>query len=320
MAEAGNEQSTNATTCASCGSRNVRRIGAIPPNNNFAGRQLDYELPGGSLWRCNSCHLMFRSPRLSKEKLDRLYRLGSVDSWGTPEEQRPDWLLIREWLAIYQKTGRLLDIGCFDGRLLEFLGNNYDRLGIEINDQAAQRARAKGISIVGHDFAALSSLDNLVDVAIAVDVIEHTEDPLAFLQAAINCVRPGGHVAIASGDTDAPSWRLLASRYWYCHVAEHISFINTRWAKEAARRLGLEVQYLRRFSHADGQQSLIRRYREASLNLLLFLAPSVFRWLRHMGMGGIDVIKFPGMALAPPYWFSARDHLLVVFRKPNNRG
>lgn len=293
----------------------MRHIGAIPPSSTFAGRMLEQELAGGALWRCCGCQLHFRYPRPSGDELNKLYQLGAADSWPTPVEQRTDWRLIRECLNARQGVRRVMDVGCFDGRLLEFLGRDYVWLGVEIHEEAARRARVRGVDVVSSDFDKLSELNADVDVALAVDVIEHSFDPKKFLATLASCVRPGGYVVVTTGNTDAPSWRLMGARYWYCHIAEHLSFINPSWAVNVAPQLGLEIEYLRLFSHAEGRAGLKQRVYETSANLVLRFAPKLFAMLRRFGAGGIDLDRYPSLALAPPYWMSAKDHMLVVFRK-----
>lgn len=301
--------------CPSCGADGVRHIGAIPPSNTFAGRTLEQELPGGYLWQCPNCHLLFRHPTPSEAEINLLYQSGHAESWPTPVEQRTDWRLIREWLKTKTDVKRVLDVGCFDGRLLEYLGHDYAWLGVEIHEEAARRARSRGVDVVSSDFAKLSELNIKVDVALAVDVIEHSFDPKIFLASLAACVRPGGYVLVTTGNTEAPSWRLMGGRYWYCHIAEHLSFINPSWAENVASQLGLEVEYLRFFSHAEGRASIKQRAYEITANLILRFAPKLFALLRRFGVGGIDLDRYPGLALAPTYWMSAKDHMLLVFRK-----
>lgn len=302
-------------TCPSCCLTNTTLLGIIAPSNIFAGRVLEKERAGGTLWQCVDCHLLFRNPRPSAEEINKLYQSGYVDNWSTPVEQRTDWRLIQEWLKAQKEVKSLIDVGCFDGRMLEFLGRDYEWLGVEIHPEAAQLARLKGVDVVGNNFASLPALNLKVDVALAVDVFEHSLDPKLFLASMAACVRPGGYIVVTTGNTEALSWRLMGSRYWYCHIAEHMSFINLSWAETIAPQLGLEIKYLRLFSHAEGKNSFKQGVYEASANLLLRFAPKLFKLFRRFGAGGIDLHRYPGLALAPPYWMTAKDHMLVVFKK-----
>lgn len=302
--------------CPGCGGDDLLCLGPIPGSNSFAGRQLDHVLPGGKLWRCNGCHLVFRYPRLSKEALDDLYRQGHAESWSEQAQNRADWILAKKIIADHPDIKRVLDVGCFDGRLLDSLGPSYEKLGVEIHAEAARRAEMRNVKVIGRDFNELCVRQDSVDAVLAMDVIEHTEDPFGFLAKLAEVVKPGGLILVGTGNSDAQSWRFMGSAYWYCHIAEHISFINPRWADHAARNLGLEIVVLQPFSHGGSQ--LGRRVREAALNILYRLSPDLFARLRGWGAGRIDVTRFEELRKVPPYWLGATDHVLFVFRKSGN--
>lgn len=309
------ESSHRGVRCVSCSSRRVRLIGRIPPSNNFAGRILDRMLPGGFLWICEDCHLGFRYPRPEKSTIDALYRDGSHNSWPDVADTRVDWQLIATSLTSNSAITSVLDVGCFDGRLLEFLGPRYRWMGIEINEEAVRRAEERGVRVLGNDFETIGTINISADAVIAVDVIEHSEDPRRFLEQLARSVRPGGIVIVTSGNTDARTWRLMGSRYWYCHIAEHVSFINPRWAEGVSRSCGLTVIQTERFSHATGRRAFGRLARELALNLAYRVLPQLLALARKRGFGGIDVQRHPELANSPPYWMTAKDHFMVVFRK-----
>lgn len=274
---------------------------------------LDRELSGHSLWLCADCFLQFRYPRPDIAELNALYRLGNSENWASPASQRTDWKLIREWLVKTDRVTRVLDIGCFDGRLLEYLGSEYEWFGVEINQEAGEVASTRGVRIVGNDFCKLSPLVPPMDVVLAVDVIEHSYDPKLFLRSLASLVRPGGYVIVSTGNAEAFTWKLMGSRYWYCHIAEHMSFLSPKWLRKIAPELKLGIERIDYFSHGGGAP--MRRVYEASGNLLLRFAPWVFSLFRKLGMGGMDVRRYPNLSTVPPYWLTAKDHMLAVLKR-----
>ncbi len=305
---------SNSVVCPSCASHRVCQVGPIPPSNLFAGRVLDNLLPGGFLWKCSNCFLGFRYPRLPKSEVDELYRLGNNESWPEPEGGRTDWMLVSKMISSLSGIKRVLDVGCFDGRLLEYLGQGYEWLGIEIHKEAAERAHQRGVKIIAEDYSKLSSNQIQVDAVLAIDVIEHSYDPREFLACLASAVRVDGIIIISTGNTDAPTWRLMGSRYWYCHIAEHMSFINPAWARNVAQHLGLEIVAIERFSHMEDDK-FSHKLHETFANLVYRVSLRLFSWLRRLGGGGIDVKANPELLHVPPYWLSARDHVLVAFKK-----
>jgi 2-polyprenyl-3-methyl-5-hydroxy-6-metoxy-1,4-benzoquinol methylase len=300
--------------CPSCLSHQTLLVGEIPSANLFAGRVLTAPLSGGFLYECKTCFLLFRFPRLAGSDSNFLYRQADKATWSARSEERRDWTLAATWLTSAAEGGMILDVGCFDGGFLDSLGSRYERHGVEINEQASQEAQRKGVDIIGTDFSDLEKLFGSYDGVTALDVIEHVPDPFRFLALLAQVTRPGGTVIISTGNTDAPSWRLMGSRYLYCTIAEHISFINARWCHQAALRLGLQVCRIEKFSH--GKATFPRRVSELVKNLFYLFFPQAAAWLRKKRLvGHVEASIDPSLQNHPPVWGSAKDHFMILFHK-----
>lgn len=289
-------------------------LGKIPSTNQFAGRTLPYLLDGGHLWRCSACYLSFRWPVLDKAKLDALYAEGSEHNWNRPHAKRRDWQIARLWLhELLPEASSILDVGCFDGGFLDLLGDTYERYGIEIHPVARQRAEGKGISIIGEDFDSLPHAHKSMDCVTAFDVIEHAHEPAWFLTRCRDMVKPGGLILVSTGNADSPSFRFMGAGYWYCNVAEHLSFINPRWCSKIADELGMSIEKHSLFTY--GSSNPLNYTLDTLKNIIYRMTPGFFVWLRQHGLGNNDVMNFPELASQPPSWRNAKDHLIIIFRR-----
>ena len=301
--------------CPSCNNNKLISVGNIPPAHQFAGKLLQSDLKGNTLYRCKSCYLYFRYPRLSKEQLDTLYQVDNTGSWQYKLENRRDWEIAVNWLNEQVVGETVLDIGCFDGGFLGNLEGSWDRYGVEINETAVNSAQKRGVCIISKDFFEMNNLSIQFDVVTAFDVIEHVGDPKAFVEKIVEVTRPGGTIIISSGNTDAISWRFMRSRYWYCTIGEHISFINKQWCYAVAKTLNLRMRHFKKFSHSGKNRTLSRMSLDLTKNTFYKFFPRVFGWLRSIGLGGSDVSKYPELRQPPPNWASAKDNLVVIFVK-----
>lgn len=239
--------------------------------------------------------------------------MGDTASWQYHPVKRMDWQIAADIIRKNGDVSSVLDVGCFDGRFLDHLGTGYHRAGIEVHPRAAELAAARGIRIVGHDFSELDSLASRFDVVVAMDVIEHVADPREFIKSMARVTRPGGLLIVSTGNTAAWSWRLMRGMYWYCSIAEHLSFINWCWCKHTARELGLAIIDFRTFSHEPTQTSAACL--QAWANLFYRCLPRLAYTLRR------SYARYKGDACrpsfrTPPHRRSAKDHLLVAFRVP----
>ncbi|WP_158299030.1 class I SAM-dependent methyltransferase [Sphingomonas psychrotolerans] len=258
------------------------------------------------MWQCLGCSLWYRAPSLSKAQLDKLYDTGTAEAWETPLEERVDWSLAKSALP---ESGKILDLGCYDGRFLESIGERWDRYGIEVNRAAATRAGESGVKIVGHDFTALADNPASFDAITAFDIFEHVSDPLALLHACSESLRPGGKLIVATGNTDSFPFRLLKSRNAYCICAEHLVFLNPSWCDAAAGKTGLIVESIVRYRRATGGPA--RRALDSLKNVLFIAAPWLISSLRRI-RGKVSHEEKLGY---PVLWPTAMDHFLVQFTR-----
>ena len=290
-------------------------LGDLPPGIAFAGQKLDEPLPDSRLYRCSRCHLAFRYPLLPKARYDELYRQAPSEIWQYPSAKRRDWSIARHWLQQHYSTGSVLDIGCFDGAFLEYLGDRWERFGVEMNTAAAHKAETRDVTIVGEDATKLAAIQRQFDVIVAFDLIEHMQDPSGLLAQMTALSKPGGVVLIGSGNIAAPSWRLMGSRYWYGSLPEHLAFISEDWCQAVAQAIGLKLMFTARYSHARHRPPA-QIVSELAKNLLYRFFPRFFQALRVYGWGGIDASQHAAWKTIPPKWLTAKDHLLVIFQKP----
>ncbi|TYO96059.1 methyltransferase family protein [Geothermobacter ehrlichii] len=297
--------------CPDCGGASDI-IGPIPASIVFAGKTLSRPLPGGALCRCSRCHLGFRWPRLSKDRMDQLYSQGGSEVWSVGGDRRRDWREARHCLKRVLPVGaRVLDVGCFDGGFLEPFVGDYRCYGIEIHPRARRRAEEKGVEIVGEEF---SELVGQFDCITAIDVFEHVEFPGKFLRKCLASLTCGGVLLVSTGNIDSFTFRLMGSRYWYCNIAEHISFLSPRWVMQLSDDLGVQIEHMAFFAHDD--VSIARGIKYTVANVVYWLFPSLIRRLRNMGLGAKDVRRFPALAEHPLPWVSwSKDHFLVILRK-----
>jgi SAM-dependent methyltransferase len=290
--------------CRSCQSRSVEHVGRLPEVFAFAGRALSEPIPGGALWRCTACRMVFRHPILSTEQYESLYEEGSSEVWE-PEDWRQDFSLIRRELSAEPVGGDVLDVGCFTGKLLTGLPRSYRLHGVEPNRQAARIATSRGITIVCPSMRELERLDMQFDVITASDVIEHVTDPLHFLQTLRQRLRPSGRLLVSTGDCDAWLWRAFGAHFWYCYFAEHISFVGRGWFGSMARRVGFAPMRLIPFNYrrSSPAAAAVKPLIGATLYAC---APRLYRRLRG-GERGEGAVRF-----APPGCGATQDHVLCV--------
>lgn len=116
----------------------------------------------------------------------RLRSMAEVPPWALPPPRlrTTDRLLIRRISEKYGSRGHVIDLGCGSGRLLQCLtALGLSGLGIEVLPALVQDLNAAGIPAVttdGNDLP-VEAVEGKPDVVVAVEVLEHLEEPLQLL-------------------------------------------------------------------------------------------------------------------------------------------
>jgi 2-polyprenyl-3-methyl-5-hydroxy-6-metoxy-1,4-benzoquinol methylase len=137
--------------------------------------------------------------------------------------------------------GRLLDVGCACGFFLETaLAHGFDATGVEFSSEAIALARSDiRTRIVQGDVNALALKDaKEFDVIVAFDIIEHTRDPLKFLQELRDLLRPGGWIVLSTPDTGHFLRHIMGSRWPMLQPLQHTFLFSRQAMQSVLRRSG----------------------------------------------------------------------------------
>lgn len=119
--------------------------------------------------------------------------------------------------------GWLLEIGCGYGHLLQRFEDRYRLAGIDLSPHAASVARARipSASIVTADLQVPFPFKDGFDVILAVNVIEHLDDPASAIGAIRQALIPGGLCVIHLPTVNGPMSRLIY-RFAYAKDPTHV--------------------------------------------------------------------------------------------------
>lgn len=168
--------------------------------------------------KCVNCGLIYANPRIESEKLTVIYR-DSIDN-SYLEEEKGRRLSARRMLKHIKKikkTGRLLDIGCSAGFLLDEARKiGFEVYGVEPSKWAADHAAAKlRIStIFNGGLKEAKYPPNYFDCIILSDVIEHLEDPKCTLTEIRKILKPNGIICISTPDISSFMSKILGAKWW----------------------------------------------------------------------------------------------------------
>jgi SAM-dependent methyltransferase len=219
-----------------------------------------WQKDGFDIVRCASCGLVFRADPPEEEALGEIYderyfrddpgagdRHGYADYLTDARSHRANARRRLRLLARYvPQPGRLFDVGCAAGFFVDEARHaGWDASGADVSAPMAAWGREElGIPVEMATFTE-ADVPSPLDAVTMWDYIEHSVDPRADLVKAAAHVRPGGVLALSTGDIGAPSARLAGTRWHLLTPEHHNFFFDRRTLRRLLQDTGFEVVEMR---------------------------------------------------------------------------
>ena len=141
------------------------------------------------------------------------------------------------------KPGKILDVGCGNGAILDGIDNKWDKYGVEISKYAADIASKKNMKIFNGSLYNAKYLESSFDVILLFHVIEHMLDPMHELNEIRRILKPNGHLIIGTPDFDSACARRYGSKYRMLSDSTHTSLFTNESLSRMLLDFGFEVFY-----------------------------------------------------------------------------
>lgn len=228
-----------------------------------------YSVRGTKIWQCPSCGLAtwdwqtfdfeafygqdyWKSSELGKGYADYF---SLAPAMTRTHRKRLPWL--KNYLSLPlgppSSPPHLLDAGCGPGFFVQAAAEfGFDAYGVEISDFAARFAREELHQNVWQGRIEAGSLypDSAFrvpqttfryDVVTLWDVIEHLPDPADSISALAEVIRPGGLLALSTGDVRSLAARVCGPKWHLFNLPEHLWFFTPASLRHILQRSGFDV-------------------------------------------------------------------------------
>jgi ubiquinone/menaquinone biosynthesis C-methylase UbiE len=140
------------------------------------------------------------------------------------------WWSNRFYASLVRKfgpeDGRLLEVGCGLGHMLDWLASDYKVFGVDINDWALEQADVRlpdgeFLNVDAHDLSIFP--DEYFSVVAAKHVVEHLVDPDKAIKEMSRVLKPGGLLLFSTPNLDSPMRERKGEKWVGYQDSTHIS-------------------------------------------------------------------------------------------------
>lgn len=217
--------------CNGCGNRKARRLFSVPRYDK------DFVIT-----KCDNCGLVYVNPRPTREQLMDYYtKVYDHDSFFEAADSikkrcREDLNLISK----YKQSGRLLEIGCMYGFLLELARQSgYEPYGVEISKQTSDYARdVLGLNVFNGPLENRGFEDGFFDVIFLSHLIEHLENPMETLKLINHIIKDEGVLILRCPNFISLMSRLTGKSWWWLAPPEHLYHFSPKTIRIILNKTG----------------------------------------------------------------------------------
>lgn len=176
-------------------------------------------------WSCRRCRLVFVHdiyPEFAEAFDEEGYREHVTGRRAPKPRERRTWRRLLDEVAPGGRPGRLLEVGCGEGRFLRAAADlGWQAVGVEILPAMVRVAREDGLDARTGDLAAAGFPAGGFDAVYMNEVIEHVVDPVGLMREVRRVLRPGGVAVVRTGNARSWSARWRGERWSYYRFCPH---------------------------------------------------------------------------------------------------
>ena len=206
---------------------------------------------------CRRCGLVQINPQPEQAEVARRYQEGSGAAYLSYELANEAAFLRLQELALRDAgfeeletalrrdkaaPPRVLDAGCATGALLAKLRDRgWACAGVDLSPAAEYARTERGLDVRQASLEESRFPDSSFDLVLASHLIEHLNDPAAFVREAYRVLAPEGRFVVTTPNIAGFQARLFGSR-WRSAIFDHLYLFSAKTLSALLRQSGFDIE------------------------------------------------------------------------------
>lgn len=198
---------------------------------------------GGTVFRCDNCTNAFTYPQSQINYEKKQFNLKSAEEeWEYKSYARP----ILDFLTGSIKKGRLLDVGCGSGYLIEeVVKRGFQGEGLDPSKETVEFCQRRNLKVKCGFLQEKYYSSETFDVVVASHVLEHTVDPYKFLSICKKILKQNGLLCLSQTNYTG-TIPCLYGRFWEGWVPnEHFVHFSPTGIQFLLNKAGFKVKKIK---------------------------------------------------------------------------
>lgn len=238
------DQQLEYVNCNLCKSNNFKKLYSVKADSGFS-----YPHPLTYV-KCNNCGLVYTNPRPVLKRIREQYESElyhpkisgkSINYLGDILKANFKKLI---FIEKYKKQGKLLDVGCASGILLDLARlRGWDVCGVEFAETTSKVAKNDfKLNVFNGVLEDSDFKSNFFDLIVSFNTLEHMRDPFSFLKKSHTLLKKEGLLIVETPSLDSIHYSLFGKKWGPASdLSQHLYLFNKKNLKKMLEKAGFEV-------------------------------------------------------------------------------
>lgn len=196
---------------------------------------------------------------------------------------------------------KVLEIGSAYGFFLNLMKqHSSEMIGFEVSSDGAAYSREQfDLNVTNEEFLDFKIKKNYYDVVAMWDVVEHINNPAAYIKKASASLKVGGLLALTTGDIGAALPKARGDKWRMIHPPTHLYYFNKQSMHKLLESNGLSIVHFSHPAHWRNLGSVLEQLRlnnvksknkSSIINLFIKLAKKSKMYKLNFGLNTGDIM------------------------------